>query len=164
MSEALRRDLLAGGGAGLIGGLVYWLALLGQGSAAVMPGLIGFDLIGPWLALHLIASILAGAAFGGVLHHEPSGYAATISIGLLYGLLLWIIGPVTVRAVLEGQGPTWSLATAAVAFPTLIGHLFYGGITGLSFYLLSALYLHWRPPAAGFAEPGLRDARARRDR
>ena len=48
-------------------------------------------------------------------------------------------------ALLDGRGPTWSLDQAGAAFPSLIGHLLYGGITGLSFYIMVVLYLRLHP-------------------
>lgn len=152
MSAQLLRDAVAGGVAGLVGGLVFWLAFQAQGTAVTGHGLLGLNLSGLWLVPHLLVATLLGAILGAIIRYEPLGYAAATSIGLFYGLLLWIVGPITLGAALSGQGPTWSLSAASAAFPSLIGHLFYGGLTGISFYLLVALYLRLRPaPNSGSA-------------
>ncbi len=145
ISASLRRDLAAGGVAGLAGGLVFWGALQAQGMAASVPGLLGLSLSGGWVALHLLVALLLGTGFGALLRYQSGSYAAISSIGLLYGLLWWIVGPITLAPLFEGQGPTWSIVAAGLAFPSLIGHLLYGGLTGFGFYLLAASYLRLRP-------------------
>ena len=155
LASPFRRDLVAGGVAGLAGGLLFWWALQVQGMALAVPGLLGFTLSGVGVIPHLLGSILLGAGFGALLRHQPRGHAALTSAGLLYGLLWWIAGPITLGPLWEGQGPTWSLVEASAAFPSLIGHLLYGGVTGLGFYLLVAAYLRLRPgvePAPAAAE------------
>ena len=145
LTPAFRHDLIAGGVAGLIGGLVFWWALAAQGMAPDVPGLLGLHLLGAGVILHLLSSVLVGASFGAVLRYQPSGYAGTTSSGLLLGLLWWVAGPMSLGPLLEGAGPTWSIVEAQKVFPSLIGHLLYGGVTGLGFYIFVASYLHFRP-------------------
>ena len=141
----LARDSVAGGLSGLVSGLVFWWALQAQHMASKGNGLVGFSLSTPEVGLHLIGAVLLGAAFGAVVRYQPRGYAASISSGTLYGLLWWIAGPITFGALLDGRGPNWSLLEASNVFPSLIGHLLYGGLTGFGFYVLVALYLLVRP-------------------
>ena len=145
LSPALRRELLAGGLAGLTGGLVLWWALQAQGMTATVPGLLGINLSAVGTALHLLVAILLGTGFALLLRYQDRRHAAILSIGLLYGLLWWIVGPITLGPLLDGRGPTWSLAEANAAFPSLIGHLLFGGITGFGSYLLIALFHRLRP-------------------
>ena len=145
LGPPFRRDLVAGGGAGLAGGLLFWWALQAQGMALTVPGLLGFTPSGLGVMPHLVGSILLGAGFGALLRHQPRGQALMASAGLLYGLLWWIVGPIALGPLWDGRGPTWSLVEASPAFPSLIGHLLYGGVTGLGFYLLVAAYLRLRP-------------------
>ena len=141
----LARDAIAGGIAGLVGGLVIWWALQAQSMTPTVPGILGLKLSGATVVLHLLGSILIGAAFGAISRYEPRGHASTISSGTLYGLLWWIAGPITLGALFEGNGPTWSVNEASVAFPSLVGHLLYGGLTGFGFHLLVTLYLRLNP-------------------
>ncbi len=141
VTYVLRRDLIAGAGAGLAGGLVFGLAMRVQGVLAEVAGLIGSASLGAGLTLHLVISVLVGAGFGAIFRYQPRGYAAALSGGLLYGQLWWILGPLTLVPLLLGRGPTWSLAEAAAAFPNLVGHLLYGSVTGLAFHALVTFYL-----------------------
>lgn len=146
----LRRDILAGGVAGLTGGVVLGWA----GFAAKIGGLLDLEQSGAGLLLHLLVSIPVGALFGVLFRYQPGGYAASISNGLLYSLLWWIAGPLTLTPIVMGNGPAWSVQEAYASFPTLIGHLLYGGLTGLGFYVLVTLYIRARPEPEGVrAEP-----------
>src|SRR3990170_1018699 len=131
MSPSLRRDLIAGASAGLAG-----LPSTGTG-----------------VALEILAAILIGAGYGATFRYQPFAYAATISNGVLYGLLWWIAGPLTLAPLLLGRGPGWSLQEADAALPSLVGHVLYGALTGLSFYVLVSLYRRARPGAEVVAEP-----------
>ena len=143
----LQRDLLAGATAGLLAGLVVGLATWAQ-------GMLASSVAG--VALQVLVAALLGAAFGALVRYQPGAYAFSLSIGIVYGLLWWILGPLTLLPLLLGPGPTWSLAEASATFPSLIGYLLYGGLTGLGFTTLATLLLHLRPvsePAAPVQAP-----------
>src|SRR3990170_3105644 len=152
MSPSLRRDLIAGASAGLIGGLAFTWAMQAQGLRAAA-GLAGLPSTGVGAPLELGAAILIGAGYGAIFRYQPFAYAATISSGVLYGLLWWIAGPLTLAPLLLGRGPGWSLQEADAALPSLVGHVLYGALTGLSFYALVSLYRRARPGAEVVAEP-----------
>jgi NADH dehydrogenase FAD-containing subunit len=149
---ALRRDLLTGAAAGLVGGLVLAASLQVQGSMSMVAGLTGLPASGLAVAAQLLIAVLLGAGFGALFRYHPESYAASISGGLLYGLLWWIGGPLTLTPLLGGRGPTWSLSEATAAFPGLIAHLLYGGAVGITFYILTSAYAR-RYPTLSPASP-----------
>jgi hypothetical protein len=57
--------------------------------------------------------------------------------GLVYGLAWWFLGPLTLLPTFLGAGIQWSLAAALDAYPSLIGHLAYGGATALAYRALA---------------------------
>ena len=138
--STLRHDLVAGAAAGLAGGVVLAWTTQAQGYMAVFATLAGLHPESGGIALHLTASTLMGLGFATIFRYQPGGYAAMISGGTLYGLLWWIVGPLTLQPLLMGTGPTWSLAQAGAAFPSLIGLFLYGGVTGFCFYGLLSLH------------------------
>src|SRR3989304_2622293 len=154
MSSSMRRDRPAGAAAGLIGGLAFAWAMQAQGLRAAA-GLAGLSSTGTGVALEILAAILIGAGYGAIFRSQPFAYAATISSGVLYGLLWWIAGPLTLAPLLLGRGPGWSLQEADAALPSLVGHVLFGAITGLSFYVLVSLYRRGRARGGGpGAAPG----------
>ncbi|MFQ5946269.1 MAG: NAD(P)/FAD-dependent oxidoreductase [Anaerolineae bacterium] len=148
LSQALRRDILLGSVAGVIGGLVFAWALSLQGMMGETAGLLGFSSVGAGVLLHLATSAAVGASFGALFRYHPDKLAATISLGVIYGLVWWILGPLTVSPILMGRSPTWEITEAGASFLNLVGHVVYGGVTGLSFYALGSLYLRRKPKAA----------------
>ena len=147
-TPTFRRDAAAGAVAGLIGGLVFVWAQQAQGMRAAVGGLAGVTSLGAGLILHLGVSALIGAAFGAIFRYQPQGYAPTISSGVLYGLVWWIIGPLSIVPAVLGRGPTWSVKDANAALPSLIGHVLFGALTGLWYHVLIALSVRRAPTAA----------------
>jgi hypothetical protein len=127
---AFHQNLLAGAIAGLAGGLVLVWTTQAQGYMPAVAAVVGLHPNSGGIALHLVASTLMGLGFAAIFRYQAHSYAAMISGGTLYGLLWWIVGPLTLQPLLMGTGPTWSLAQAGAAFPSLIGLLLYGGVTG----------------------------------
>ena len=148
-TSPLRREIAAGAVAGLIGGAVFALAMQERGLTADVTGLLGLSSSAGGLSLHLLLGALAGAGFGAIFRYQPHSYATTMTSGVVYGLIVWIIGPLTLRPILDGVSPTWSADDAVAAFPSLIGHLMFGGLTGLVFHLLATLDRSRRPAAEG---------------
>ncbi len=147
MPASLRRDVTAGGIAGLIGGLVFTWAMQAQGLRAAVAGLLGLTTTAS-AALDLVVSVVIGATFGAIFRYQPLGYAPMLSSGVLYGLLWWILGPLTLVPALAGRGPTWTIQEANALLPSLVGHVLYGALTGLSYYALVTLYLLRVPESA----------------
>ena len=136
MPPSRTRDAIFGLIAGAIGGLLLALALQAKGMMSDTAGLIGLTSIESGICIHLLISAIAGAGYGSLFRYLPGTYAAAISNGVIYGLIWWIIGPLTLSPILIGQGPSWSLNEAGASFLNLTGHILYGGFTGLSFYAL----------------------------
>ena len=130
-----RGELAVGAAAGLLGGALFAIAMQEQGMTVEVTGLAGFESSGAELLAHLLLAALGGTAFAAISRYQPESYATAIAFGVVFGLLLWIIGPLTVRPLLEGASPTWSATAASEAFPSLVGHMMYGAVTGLGFHL-----------------------------
>src|ERR1700722_6630731 len=117
----------AGAVAGLSSGTVLGLVMVSQGMMQAQAPGSGNGLIG--FGLFLVVAVATGGALGAV--GRPEGLAASVSGGLLFGLLAWIAWSLTVWPLLRGSGPTWSAAAAGESFPFLVAGLLHGGITGL---------------------------------
>ncbi len=152
MSPARRRDAVLGAAAGLVGGVAFVWAMQAQGLRASVPGLAGLPPTRAGAVLDLIGGLLIGAGFGGLFRYQPLAYAATISSGVLYGLLWWIAGPLTLAPLLQGRELGWSLREADAALPSLVGHVLYGVLTGVSFYALATFYARREPAGPAPAE------------
>jgi NADH:ubiquinone reductase (H+-translocating) len=145
MPPSFRRDVIAGAVSGLAGGLMLGLAWQGQGMPSTPDGPISWGAFGT-LPAYLLSAAVGGAAFGALFRYQPESPAFCTSGGLLFGLLWWIVGPLTLGALWTGHAPTWSARDAGAAFPSLVGDLLYGGVLGGAFYTLVGLHSRLHPP------------------
>ena len=135
IASVARREVLFGALAGLFAGVVFALAMQAEDMRVEVTGLAGASTSGGGLAVHLVLATLIGAGVGLQYRHEPGSYAAQITLGVTFGLLGWILGPLTIRPLAEGQVPDWSIAVASAGFPSLMGHMLYGALTIGGLYL-----------------------------
>ena len=131
-----------GAAAGVAGGLLYAVVLFVTGSwgqiAAVVGGtspLLGF-------CMHLAISILVGASYGILFRREAPNLASAIAWGMVYGLVGWFIGPLTLLPALQGT-PLWTQALAQTQFPSLVGQLMYGAVAAATFWILEQRHNEW---------------------
>lgn len=82
-----------------------------------------------FLALHVLAMVIAGVIYGRVFSRAANDPRGGWLFGISYGFLLWTLGPVSVVQ--------WALdrplAVGVAAMGILGGHLVYGLILGLLF-------------------------------
>jgi uncharacterized membrane protein YagU involved in acid resistance len=132
-----------GAAAGLSGGLLFSLVLLGTGT---LPGVAkvggGSSAIFGFI-VHMLVSAMLGMTYGILFRHEAPDIGSGIAWGLVYGLVWWFIGPMTLIPILLGEPLTWTPAAADALFPSLIGHLLYGAATAIAFHLFERRHMEW---------------------
>ena len=133
MDASRTTDAALGAGAGLLAGLAPAAVLLGQGRLdPTQPLGVDATAIG-WLA-YLALAVTGGAAYGALYRFQPGRFAAAVGGGLLFGLLWWATVWLTVVPLVSGDGPTWSVAEASIAFPLLVASVLFGGVTATAFH------------------------------
>ena len=134
------RSILMGQAGGIVGGLLFTIVMVGIGALPDVASLIGAksSLVG--FIVHLVISIIIGSSYGLLFQRETSGYGSGLAWGMVYGLLWWLLGALTLFPILLRQPVDWSLATAALRYPSLVGHLLYGAGLGLFFQYLARRY------------------------
>lgn len=155
MSKTIQRDIWLGALAGLAGGIVFGVAMHRLGMLISIAGLVGSSVVGVGWGLHLLVSAVIGAVFGALFRYLPGGHAASLTGGVIYGFLWWLLGPLTLMPALLREPVVWSLTQAQATFPSLVGHLFYGAVTGLTFHVLATVYSTRLRPGWLDAVPGL---------
>lgn len=142
------RAVGSGALASVAGGLAFTIVMVRTGALPVVASLMGRSspMEGFWV--HMVISTIIGATYGLLFQREAYTYGAGLLWGLIYGMIWWFLGPLTLMPILLGGEVQWSLAAAIAAYPSLIGHLAYGGITALVYQLLAGRY-----------DPGLRQTR-----
>jgi uncharacterized membrane protein YagU involved in acid resistance len=125
--------------AGIVGGiaifLVWWLAA----GSAIVQALAGIALItthttSPVIGLvaHMVISIIIGVIYAVVVSVlvPKQGYGNAALLGLLNGLVWWIVGAQVISSILAGT-PPFATAFTPFALVDLFGHFVYGVVTAL---------------------------------
>jgi uncharacterized membrane protein YagU involved in acid resistance len=126
--------------AGIVGGLLFTIVMVGTNSLPRVASLVGGSspLVG--FMVHLVIAILVGSSYGILFRNEAYSYGSGMGWGLVYGFLWWLLGPGTLFFVLLRQPVDWSLAGTVARYPALVGHLLYGLGLGLFFQFLIRRY------------------------
>jgi hypothetical protein len=142
IAPPLVQAIIIGGLGGLIGS---WVFVQGIERAEFLPlvaGMMGSNSMVVGQFLHYVTGIIIGISFGVLFHRDIQGAGSGLIWGLNYGLLWWIIGPLTLLPLLLGGGmrPDWSLTAAQNSFSPWVAHMIYGALVGLIFALLDKFW------------------------
>jgi hypothetical protein len=132
--------LLWGAVAGLVGGLVFSLPMLDTGILPYVASLVGGTGEGLGLVVHLSLSTWIGMVYGALFARQTPDLGIAIGWGLLYGLIWWYLGQLTLFPHLLGEPFDWSILGASTALPSLVGHLAYGATTAGVFVVFELWY------------------------
>jgi uncharacterized membrane protein YagU involved in acid resistance len=119
---------------GLAGGVVFGLLMQFAGMMGMVAQLVGSQSVVVGWLVHLFNSALFGAIFALLFAKWAGGVGRAAVLGLLYGVLWWVLGALLIM-------PVWLGMTEMVfklgpdAWKSLAGHLAYGLVLGVVFAL-----------------------------
>jgi uncharacterized membrane protein YagU involved in acid resistance len=151
------RALLFGMAASLGGGLAFTVIMLATNALPIVAGLMGMSGALEGFLVHMGISTLIGAAYGLLFQREAQSSHTALGWGLVYGIVWWVLGPLTLLPALLGLPLQWSGAAVSGNFPSLIGHVLYGTVLALAYTRLVQRYdphaqtplpLEFRPSSA----------------
>jgi len=145
--------------ASLIGGLIFSVVMVSTGALSQIAALFASSSLVLGFAVHLLVSIFIGVSYGVLFQREASTVGAGVMWGMLYGLVWWILGPLTFLPIFLKGSFSWTCEAANAALPELIGHLLYGASTALVFWFLEQRHDAWR-----LVDPRIAAHEARRQR
>src|SRR6266478_3056032 len=76
----------------------------------------------------------------GLFWIRASAPGDAITWGCLFGLIWWYLGPMTLLPLLLTGVCDWSTDAASALLPSLFGHLIYGAVTAVVFFLFDRGY------------------------
>jgi uncharacterized membrane protein YagU involved in acid resistance len=127
---------------GLAGGALYAVVLIATGSWREIAAIAGGTSPELGFAVHVAVSTVIGISYGVLFQREAPNFISGICWGLVYGLIGWFVGPLTLVVVAEGH-PLWTVANARAQFPALVGQLMYGAVAAASFWFLERRHDEW---------------------
>lgn len=143
VGEIVRRSIravIAGSIAGLLGGLFYGRWTVQVDNFPLLAGFVGSDAVQVGYAFHLLVAIIIGASYGLLFRDESKSLGPSLIRGVVYGMIWWIVGPLTIMPILLGDGVQWSLEAGQATYGALIGHIIYGIVLAFFYTLLSRLH------------------------
>jgi hypothetical protein len=129
--------------ASLAGGLFFSLVMMAVGFLPQVAGLVGSTSPVVGFAAHTCISAMIGMSYGLLFRHEAPDFGSGVAWGLVYGLIWWFIGPLTLLPTLLGGRFFWTTGVAGALLPSLIGHLIYGATTATVFLALERRHSDW---------------------
>jgi hypothetical protein len=124
------RQIAAGVAGGIAGGIAFGVLMHAQGMIGMIAGLVGGDGVVLGWGVHLIIAALIGLGFALTLGRLATSWGAGGGLGLLYGGIWWVLGPLLIMPAWMGM-PLFQVDEMALM--SLGGHLVYGLILGLVF-------------------------------
>jgi len=131
------RAALLGAGAGLAGGIVFGMlmALMMPTMMPLIGKIIGQANVGGGWLYHIVNSAVIGALFGLVAGRLATSYGRGALVGAGYGMIWWVLGPLVLMPLLLGM-PQMMFALDGNSILSLMGHVIFGGITGVGYVFL----------------------------
>lgn len=118
---------------GLAGGVVFGVMMQMMGMIPMIAMLVGSESMAMGWIIHLAIASFIGATFALLLGGRANRPGSSTALGLGYGLVWWILGPLLIMPARLGM-PTFMINDMTVN--SLIGHLVYGAVLGLTYALV----------------------------
>ena len=130
-----REAMISGAIGGVFGGVAFG-ALMGMtGMLPMVAKLVGSSSPAVGFLLHLIISVVIGVGYSVLVDDRVARPGPVIAAGTGYGILWWVLGPLTLMPFFLGMGlgVNWSLEAARSMLPSLYGHLLYGLLLAVAY-------------------------------
>jgi uncharacterized membrane protein len=131
--NALTQRAIGGVVGGLVGGIGFGIIMGVGGMLPMVAGLIGSSSALVGFGVHMVISVIIGVLFGVALGAQVQNYTSGSLWGLGYGALWWVLGPLVLMPLMMGMGVRFGAALTPPMLMSLVGHLIFGLLTGLTY-------------------------------
>lgn len=124
---------VTGAVAGLVGGVIFGMLMQKMSMITMIAMLVGSTSTTVGWGVHLLVAVGIGVGFGVVIGPRATTTAAATVLGLAYGAIWWVLGPLVLMPAKLGM-PLFTVDV--ISAKSLMGHLIFGAVTGAVFILL----------------------------
>ncbi|MFZ3579055.1 hypothetical protein [Virgibacillus sp. DJP39] len=119
--RTLKETLRFGVYGGIIGGVLFGFMMQSMGQIEMIASMAGSKSLAVGWIVHMIISVIFGLGFG---------FLATVKmhlflLSILYGIIIWIIGPLVMMPLMMGMGTNFANALQPEQLMSLGTHIFY---------------------------------------
>ena len=125
------RTIVPGALAGLVGGVAFGAAMVELGVLPSVASLVRTDSPAVGFVVHMTIAAIVGAGLGTLVRGRWAA-GDVVFWGVAYAAFFWFLGPITLQPLILGHLPTWDVAAAQAAFPSLLGHMIWGATAGIA--------------------------------
>lgn len=135
------RAIIAGGIAGVLGGSIFdrWMS-----AGDYFPLLSGLSQVSSRpisLVLQFLVAALMGVIFGLLFQRDVRSYGSCMGWGVGYAILWWFLVPLTMFPLVSRVPLDWTSDAGSAVFGSLVGHIVYGMILGVSYATLDKIWV-----------------------
>ena len=135
------RAMVAGGLAGLLAGFIFDRWMSAGDYFPLLAGLSHTPSRAASLALQFGIAVLMGVVFGILFQRDVRSYGSCMGWGVGYAILWWFLGPITILPLLSRTPLDWSAENGSAVFGSLVGHILYGLILGVTYATLDKIWV-----------------------
>ena len=137
----LVQALVVGGVGGLLGAWVFLWGIETAGFFPLVAGMVGMGSPAAGGLLHFLIGLVIAMTFALLFHRNAGGVGSALIRGMGYGVLWWILGPLTLLPLFTHSPIQWTVEAARANYSSLVAHLLYGAVVGLVYALVNRLWM-----------------------
>ena len=134
-----KKHIKAGIFSGVLAGVIFGALMGMMGMLPMVAMLTGSESAVVGFIVHIIFSAIIGATFaiffGSTAENDRT---ASVGLGIAYGFIWWILGPLVLMPQFLGMGLQLSLSGSQGAVGSLWGHILFGFFLGLAYAMVTA--------------------------
>lgn len=128
----LMRSLKASVIGGIVAGIVFGIFMQLMGKMPMLAGMMGSQSVAVGWMIHIVISIIFGVVFGIMATNMKKVYL----FGLVYGVMIWIVGPLLIMPLMMRMGTALAVALTPPQLMNLATHIMYALILSFVFQKL----------------------------
>lgn len=122
---------------GISGGIIFGMMMHMMGMMPMIAKMIGSESIAVGWLIHIMISITIGLFFSWWFGSAVTTWARSVGLGMIHGMIWWILGALTIMPLMLGMGVQYSNAFEKMNMMSLMGHMIYGIILGVVYFSMT---------------------------